>query len=178
MEASSRQARFLVGYQPRGVIFTQLELRWGEKAVRRIDWQARPRAGEGGVCVWSQEAQGPSANQGRAQILCSALPAPARHLSTSLAYSMLGARATHTHTPPVITAQRVACFTCVLYGRPQIQAWENSRVLPGVLENTLIWEKKQEARVSPSVHLEEDVLGTWVEGVPDKSRSQPWRLLH
>lgn len=32
-------------------------------------------------------------------------------------------------------------------------------MLLDVLENTLIWEKRQEARVSAGTHLEEDVLG-------------------
>ena len=66
-----------------------------------------------------------------------------------------------THTPlplPIIKAQRVVCFTCVPYGLPQIRAEENASILWGVLENTLIWRKKQETRMSPSAHVEEGVL--------------------
>lgn len=58
-----------------------------------------------------------------------------------------------THTPlplPIIKAERVVCFTCVPYGLPQIRAEENASILWGILENTLIWRKKQETRMSPT----------------------------
>lgn len=48
-EAPSRQARFLAGYQLRGVISAHVELCWGEKAIGRIDGQAGSEAGEEGV---------------------------------------------------------------------------------------------------------------------------------